>query len=398
MTGPAAQIPVIQQNPENETESNTDQQVHKKGGIPHGGMPPLRFRRRWISRFEFLNTRLFYAPMWAYMFGLGVWFRGFTLPTLTNPSIDAGGVVGESKARILDMMPEELNQFMPRYTVIERNGESLEDIAADLHTARQQMAETRLEYPLIAKPDIGCRGAGVQKLENEADLNNYLAQFPLDEKIILQETVDWEGEAGVFYIRHPDWDQGEIFSLTLKYFPYVRGDGRRTLRELIEDDPRAGPLSHIYLKRHESRLDWVVPESRDFRIAYAGSHSRGAIFKDGREYITAAMRERFDAISKKIPEFYFGRFDVRFQKIEDLQQGQNFKILEANGGSAEATHIWDSDMSWLRAYKTLMAQYYHMFAIGAKNRRRGYKPMSIKELRSEVRKHQRLMENYPVTH
>lgn len=70
----------------------------------------------------------------------------------------------------------------------------------------------------------------------------------------------YEAEAGVFYVREPGGEGGRIVSLTLKYFPYVHGDGRSTLRELILADPRAGRVPHLYLPRHAARLD-QVPEA-----------------------------------------------------------------------------------------------------------------------------------------
>ena len=140
----------------------------------------------------------------------------------------------------------------------------------------------------------------------------------------------------------PDEEKGKIISITLKYFPYVTGDGKSTLKELIENDPRAGLLSHIYLPRHEHRWDMVLPEGQAFRIAFTGSHSRGTIFKNGNQYITEKMCERFDEITKEIPEFYFGRIDVRFKSMGDLETGDNMRILEINGATGEVTHVWDS--------------------------------------------------------
>jgi len=66
--------------------------------------------------------------------------------------------------------------------------------------------------------------------------------------------VNCEGEAGVFYVREPHEAHGRILSLTLKYFPYVLGDGTSTLQQLILRDPRAGKLANIYLPRFEGRL------------------------------------------------------------------------------------------------------------------------------------------------
>ncbi|MEO1083738.1 MAG: D-alanine--D-alanine ligase, partial [Acidobacteriota bacterium] len=123
------------------------------------------------------------------------------------------------------------------------------------------------------------------------------------------------------------------------------------------DDPRAGRIAHVYLPRHRDRLDRVIPRGRAFRLAFAGSHSRGTIFRDGGHYITPEMTAAFDKIADDIPEFYFGRFDVRFDKLEDLRAGRDFRIVEINGAGGEATHIWDRRTPILRAYRTGAMRY-----------------------------------------
>jgi len=210
--------------------------------------------------------------------------------------------------------------------------------------------------------------------------------------------VDFEGEAGVFYVRQPDEEKGRIISLTLKYFPYVMGDGKSTLKELIENDRRAGILSHIYLPRHEHRWDLVLPEGQSFRIAFTGSHSRGTIFKDGARHINDRMCALFDEITKEIPEFYFGRIDVRFKSMEDLETGQNLRILEINGATGEVTHVWDSNNTLWKAYKDLAHQYKLLYQIGAKNRKRGFKPDSLWSLLKEYAAYKKLSKIYPLTH
>jgi hypothetical protein len=114
----------------------------------------------------------------------------------------------------------------------------------------------------------------------------------------LQRYVPHESEVGIFNCRKPGQPRGRLLSITLKYFPYVYGDGRSTLRELILAD---------------ARLDQALARGEPPRLAFAGSHSRGAIFRNGTELATEAMLELFDEISKRLPEFYFGRFDIRFE-------------------------------------------------------------------------------------
>jgi hypothetical protein len=338
--------------------------------MPHAGMPPISEGPP-LSRFEFWPPRLFYLPVWAWVILLSIRHGGLRLPLLANPLFPAGGLFGESKSAILDLIGGESRQFVAPYVVHTRSGASA---STDALLGSQRMREAGLDFPVVAKPDLGCRGAGVRPIRSQADLVHYLDRFPTGERLLLQSLIDWEGEAGIFYIRQPGAERGEIFSLTLKYFPHVYGDGRSTLRQLILADPRAGRLSHLYLPRHTEQLDRVLADGEPFRLAFAGSHSRGAIFRDGAHLVTEAMRARFDAIAAAIPEFWFGRFDLRFADIEDLRAGTGFRIVECNGAGAEATHIWDARMRLRDAYLALFRQFGLLWSIGAANRRRGFRP------------------------
>ena len=175
------------------------------------------------------------------------------------------------------------------------------------------------------------------------------------------------------------------------------GDGRSTLRRLIERDPRAGAIAHVYLPRHAERLDAVVPEGEVFRLNFAGSHSRGTIFRNGNAYITPELTRRFDRIAKTIPEFYFGRFDARFPDCARFQKGEDFTIVEINGAGAEATSIWDSSTPLWEAYSMLIRQFALLFQIGARNRARGYRPLSLRKLLQLFRLEKRLTQEYPLT-
>lgn len=215
---------------------------------------------------------------------------------------------------------------------------------------------------------------------------------------MLQTLVDEEGEAGVFYVREPGEDKGRITSLTLKYFPRVTGDGTSTLRELILNDSRAGKLAHIYMDRHEHRLNDVVPAGESVRLAFAGSHSRGTIFRNGNAEITEAMTDAFDEIAKSVGEFYIGRFDVRFGDFDALKEGKGFRIIEINGAGGEQTHIWDSRTTLREAYRALLMQFGALYRIGAKNRRRGFKPTSLLGLIRAWLGEKKLTKHYPITH
>ena len=93
--------------------------------------------------------------------------------------------------------------------------------------------------------------------------------------------------------------------------------------------------------------------------------------------LTPELEERFDEISRGFDGFYFGRFDVRVHGgIDAFRAGFGFKIIELNGVTSEATHIYHPGTPLTLAYRVLMRQWRIAFDIGAENRRGGVPPTS----------------------
>lgn len=360
---------------------------------PHRGMPPFDPSGPPVSFFEFWPGSVFYAPVVAWCLWLSLRYGHPLALTASNPGFPAGGLVGESKLTILGKARGAAKEAIARFAGITIT----EDRAAVLLQARQAMAEAGLDFPLVMKPDMGCRGVGVQLARSPCDLKRYIDAFPSGQSVVLQDYVAHEAEAGIFYIRYPGEARGRIISITLKYFPHVTGDGRSTLRQLIETDPRAGRLSHLYLPRHRDKLERIVPSGEHVRLAFAGSHSRGTIFRNGTHLVTEAMERAFDRIADDLPGFHFGRFDVRAESITALQEGQAFRILEINGAGGESTHIWDRRTTLFEAYRALFRQFAHAYRIGAENIRRGHRPTGIVDLIRLWRLEKALVGTYPPT-
>ncbi len=364
---------------------------------PHQGMPPLDQDGPPLSFFEFWPMWAFYPPVMAYAAWLMLRHRGVLLPTVANPSFPGGGFYGESKADILALAMQHVPEWTAPFVRVERSEAMWLDPSLEADAALALSRDAGLDLPVVAKPDLGCRGAGVKLVRTPQALQAYIKAFPRGATFLLQRLVPFEGEAGIFYCRRPGQARGRIISITLKYFPHVQGDGQRSLRELIMADPRAGQLSHLYLKRHTARLDDVPAAGESIRLAFAGSHSRGAIFRNGTHLVTAEMEARFDDIASRLPEFHFGRFDIRFEQFAQVQAGRGFTILEANGAGAESTHIWDRRTGLLRAWRDLMRQYRWLFEIGAANRARGFKPMRWADFVRAYRREKLLTPQYPAT-
>ena len=106
----------------------------------------------------------------------------------------------------------------------------------------------------------------------------------------------------------------------------------------------------------------------------------GALFLDGMHVKTSALETAIDRLSKGFSGFYFGRYDIRTPSIENFKKGRNFKVIELNGVTSEATHIYHPGTRLWRAYLVLMRQWKMAYEIGALNRNRGIKPESFTKL------------------
>src|SRR4029079_10454346 len=145
----------------------------------------------------------------------------------------------------------------------------------------------------------------------------------------------------------PREPRGHIFAITEKIFPRLVGDGRHTIVELIERDPRARFIAQTYLKRFASRRDEVLKSGEVLKLVEAGNHAQGCIFRDGIRLCTPELERRIDQISQSLSGFFIGRYDIRFSNEEELRAGKNFQIIVLNGAASEATSIYDSRNSIL---------------------------------------------------
>jgi hypothetical protein len=262
--------------------------------------------------------------------------------------------------------------------------------------AEDAMAAAGLRYPVVVKPDIGCNGTGVRLVRDFAALARYMGAFPPGETVVVQQYVDEPHEAGIFYVRHPDEAMGQITSMTIKRPPVVVGDGRSTLRTLILRDERASLISHLYLERLATRLDSVPALGEAVRLVFVGNHCKGSIFQNGTDMVTPALTAAIDRLAKSMPDFFFGRIDVRFASLAQLRRGLDFRVIEINGAGSEATHVWDPRTKLLDAWRTQFFHYGAAFRIGAANRRRGFSSSGVRAMIRHWRNQRRLMAIYPM--
>lgn len=330
----------------------------------------LLSRWRRLTQWEFWPAWLFQLPVVLHGIWQGLRHRHLTVFTAANPGIPTGGFVEESKSGILEGLS---GAAVARFTSVDLPS----DPGARPAALRAALAAASLGFPVVLKPDVGERGRGVAVVRSESELEDYLATA--QGRLIAQEYVAGE-EFGVFYIRHPGEERGRIFSITAKRFPVVVGDGRRRLEELILADDRAVCMATYYLEANYERLDDVPAIAERVQLVEIGNHCRGTVFLDGGEHRTAELEAAIEALARCFAGFYFGRFDLRVPSVEQFRAGVGLKILELNGVTSEATHIYAPGASLVAAYRTLFEQWRLAFEIGAANAALGARPTGLRAL------------------
>lgn len=311
-----------------------------------------------------------------------------TLPSSANPGITAGGLVGEGKLEYFAAMgPVARAATAPALGVRNVAGLRLADVEA-------RLAAAGLDYPLVAKPDLGWCGFGVRRIGDAHALRAYLDAFPQGETVVLQRFLPGSGEAGLFYLRHPDQAQGRLFGILLRDAPAVTGNGVDCLATLVEADPRLRRATRN--ARHDCHFDRSRVPARGERVVLStvASTRVGGHYRDGSVLATEALRAHVDAIAADMGGLLAGRFDVRHAGEAALQRGE-FTIMEVNGAGSEAVHAWDPRYRIRDAYRIVFEKQRALFEIAAANRRRGHPPIGVVALARLFLRQHRLLRRYP---
>jgi hypothetical protein len=320
--------------------------------------------------------KLFNWEYWSFnaVYGwiLPIWFclclraRSFFFFSSSNPRIENGGFLLESKMKIYDLIPPE---YYPA-SILVKPGEAGAEVI-------RRVKERGIRFPLIAKPDIGARGRGVKIINEEEDLIPYLKHFPFD--MVVQELVNYENEIGIFYYRYPSASAGKISGIVGKEFLSVKGDGVATVEELLAKNKRAVMQMPVLRKSLGTKMQEVLPAGIEETLVPYGNHARGSLFLDFGHYIDAELELFINKICNRIPDFYFGRLDIRYESIEALKQGKSFSIIELNGAGSEPTHMYDPKHGLFYAWKEIIRHWVLLWRISRQNHKRGIPYMSYSD-------------------
>jgi hypothetical protein len=294
----------------------------------------------------------------------------------SNPSILTGGMIGESKFEVLSLIPDHLK---PKSILIK-----LPACVTDVTNALKQ---AELTLPVIFKPDLGERGWLVKKINNEEEIANYLKEIKID--FIAQELVDLPFEFGVYYVRFPSKERGFVNSITGKEFLSITGDGKKTLAELIMSKDRAKLQWQLLREKYSQDLQKIIAKGDKIELVSIGNHCLGTTFLNFNHLITPTLNESFDRISKQIDGFYFGRYDLKTNSLQDLENGV-VKIMELNGCGAEPSHIYHPGFSLFKAIRVLITHWRNLYRVSRENHKRGVPYLTFAEgkaIYNHVKKH-----------
>ena len=314
-----------------------------------------------IFHWEAWPFRLLYAPLtplWlGYMLRSGaVWFF-----TPSNPKITFGGLEGEPKKEMYDLLPMHL---YPK-TIYILTGENIESLLKRIDAAG-------FKFPFVVKPEVGWQGVLFRKIDKAEELEHYHSNMVM--QYMVQELVHYPMEVSVFYIRHPKNKKGTITGFLHKVPLQVTGDGRHSLEELVLKHPKGKNRMGELHSKHKETWHSIIPEGEKYMLSYAANHNRGAYFIDLKEHIDETLLNLFDQLSTDDNGFYYGRYDIMCNSVEDLKAGKNFTILEYNGCGAEPNHFYDTGYSLMGAYREILKHWKALYTISKYNSKNGIKP------------------------
>src|SRR5690606_345194 len=174
--------------------------------------------------------------------------------------------------------------------------------------------------------------------------------------------VDLPLEFGVFYAKLPHEKYGQILSITGKEFLVYKSDENSTLKEFVENHPRAVSRIHYLKNKFHEQWEKILPPNTEILLEPIGNHNRGTRFFDASHLISEKLTHKIDEIAKGIEGFHYGRFDVKSHSEFDFSEGK-FIILEVNGANSEPTHVYDSKFSVFQAYKEVKRHFDVQYAI-----------------------------------
>lgn len=350
---------------------------------------------------EYWPMHLYYPVPVAYLIWLSLKRKGIRTITCANPGMGAGGgIIGESKADILRAI--SVSPHVLPWRMLHASA----DVDARVKTVMQWLSEDNCELgslPLVLKPDSGFHGYAVKLARDENDLRSYLTKMHRD--LIVQKYHPGPRECAIMWARHtsPQSESvGRITGVNLRELPTVTGTGKHTLEQLVLRHKRHRCQAGTIIRNLGEQRTTIPVKGETVRVSSVGNHIRGARFTDGNHLITPELERAIDAVARNVPHpsldnqqmqsmgpggLDTGRFDIKYESDELLQQGRGIGIVELNGTTAEPTQMYDPSHSVYWAWSVYCRHIRTLFDLAIARRKAGASPASLRELYAGWRKH-----------
>ncbi len=318
----------------------------------------LTDRGYWVSKGYKWMSLLY----WSFF---SVYFRSLTFFSVANPKIYLGGMLDERKSDIYHLIPDHylpLTRLYQNFSI-----QSVSDIVQ------------RFEFPIILKPNIGFKGFLVKKIENEHQLRDVVGEY-LGKELIVQQFLNEPFEYSIMYYRIDNENFG-ISSLVEKHLPSVKGDGIKTLGELINDLRNPFLHQNWVKKGNREQLDRVLKYGEHYIVDYVGNYSRGSKFENINQKISPLLIQSINEFFNQVHGMNFCRLDVKANSFEELNEGR-FKLLEINGAKSEPLHIYDARLNMWRIVRSIHEHWLILFKIVRNNIKEANFPSSLEGIKS----------------
>jgi len=238
---------------------------------------------------------------------------GFLIQWILFLNVNPYPIENRNKMKIMNFVPPE---YKPEQEFLLKNM-NIQDIE-------------NMKYPIIIKP-IVCSGDGngIYIFNSHSEFMKFMMDnkhFDFSEYMIQNYLEGYDVEITILYEHKPWKEKGEIVEITEK------------------------------------------TQTDKIRILSMNSINH-------KELINENILIKIDEISKKIPGFYVGRYDIRLKNLEDLEKG-DFKIVEVNG--TMGMNIFDNKNMFIDLYYDFI-WYWNRITIGGYNMAtlNGYGPLHL---------------------
>lgn len=254
-----------------------------------------------------------------------------------NISVPYAGLIGSPK----DQLSQNIDpKYLPK-TLVYNELPTVDTVVNDLK-------QNHITYPFIAKPTIGERAWGVERILDADHLAQYVqhAQYAF----MIQEFVEGP-EYTVMFLKQPDGTYS-VPCATYRHLPFVTGDGKHTTQQLIMAHTDLLPTQKDKIIESLQSTDILHTKPKkgtQQRIVFTASIMYGTQYINAPDIATAIVPYINQALQNTTLDA--GRFDVIATSEQALMKG-DFRIIETNGICGMPTNIY-TDIPIAQKYQIL---------------------------------------------